>query len=235
MNSAHSIWLGIAFCLAGDQPSAPVAGVKANFAENWSAKDLRAIPYSTRVAAAVVTFIELYSYMHEKHDTPAKDMGEEQRTERAAHAVKLALDLQRAIIALAGTHRRRAYAHDLVYGMHQLYHLFGKPWNAATEGNEHAHGDMKKFFHDLVTHSKGSDCLACLKLFTVKQQVMRTVAPKRLWGGKYGAARAGAALKTVTKGKEVVVGMKAEGGNYKGEGKMLANARSLSTEFETNK
>ena len=43
-----------------------------------------------------------------------------------------ALTMQRAILALIGSHRRRTYAHDLVYGIHQLYRLFGKPWHAAT-------------------------------------------------------------------------------------------------------
>ena len=56
------------------------------------------------------------------------------------------------MLALIGTHRRRTYAHDLVYGLHQLYTLFGKPWNAATEGNEHAHQDMKRYFRDMATH-----------------------------------------------------------------------------------
>ena len=45
-----------------------------------------------------------------------------------------AIAFERAAIALVGEHRRRAYAHDLVYGMHKLYNLYGKPWNGSTEG-----------------------------------------------------------------------------------------------------
>ena len=48
--------------------------------------------------------------------------------------------MQRAMLALVGSHRRRTYAHDLVYGTYQQYILFGKPWNCATEGSEHAWG-----------------------------------------------------------------------------------------------
>ena len=51
--------------------------------------------------------------------------------------------MQRAVLALIGSHRRRTYAHDLVYGSYQQYMLFGKPWSCATEGSEHAHQDMK--------------------------------------------------------------------------------------------
>ena len=112
-----------------------------------------------------MSFIQLYSYMHEDHAVAASSMDEAARSARADTAVELAVELQRAILALCGTHRRRAYAHDLVYGMHALYALFAKPWNAATEGNEHAHKDMKKYFHDLVTLN-GCDCLAVLTSFS---------------------------------------------------------------------
>ena len=57
------------------------------------------------------------------------------------------------------------FLHDLVYGTYQQYMLFGKPWNCATEGNEHAHQDMKKFFKHLANHnpnSKHGDCYQVL-------------------------------------------------------------------------
>ena len=47
-----------------------------------------------------------------------------------------------------GDFKRRAYGHDLVYGMHKLYKLYGKPWNGSTEGAEHAHQKVKKYFMD---------------------------------------------------------------------------------------
>jgi len=98
------------------------------------------------------------------------------------------------MIALIGTHRRRTYSHDLVYGMHVLYKLFGRPWNAATEGNEHAHQDMKRFFLHLTCHSsKGeNDCLQTLRLLTVKQQTLRLWAHRVLPASEYAAMRANA-------------------------------------------
>ena len=205
----------------GDEVDEPL---NARFAQAHSAKDVRAVPYAQRVGCAILSFIHLYSYMHEGHAVAASSMDEAARSARADTAVELAVELQRAILALCGTHRRRAYAHDLVYGMHALYKLFAKPWNAATEGNEHAHQDMKKYFHDLVTHKCG-DCLAVLKLFVVKQHVMRTVAPSRLMGGEYGAQRANTALKRPA-GKDPH-GAKFNPKLYKGEGKMEATAGRL--------
>ncbi len=82
------------------------------------------------------------------------------RAARADVAVDLSLNMQKASAALLGTSRRRTYSHDLVYGLHPLYTLFGKPWNAATEGNEHAHQDMKNFFRHLSSHGGASRALA---------------------------------------------------------------------------
>ena len=200
------------------------APLRAHFSDQISGAGLQSIPYAQRVGCAVTSFIQLYSYMHEGHDKPAREMDSKERGERADTAVTLAVELQRAIIALCGTHRRRAYAHDLVYGMHELYRLFAKPWNAATEGNEHAHKDMKTYFHDLVTH-RGCDCLATLKLFTVKTHVMRTVAPTRLHGGEYGAQRANALQKRPA--DKAPHGAKYTEKKYKGEGKMLQTAARL--------
>ena len=131
-----------------------------------------------------MSFIHLYSYMHEGHAVAASSMDEAARSERADTAVELAVELQRAILALCGTHRRRAYAHDLVYGMHALYKLFAKPWNAATEGNEHAHQDMKNFFRHMVCH-RGHDALDVLKLLIVKSYVFESVAEERLAHSEY--------------------------------------------------
>ena len=101
------------------------------------------------------------------------------------------------MLALIGSHRRRTYAHDLVYGIHQLYMLFGKPWNAATEGSEHAHQDMKQFFHSMATHSpsgKHCDCYQVLRLTIVKREQLREHAASVLPHTKYAAMRANRVL-----------------------------------------
>ena len=138
--------------------------------------DLR---YSQRVGAAFVAFIQFYAYLKKDHATPAEKLDDQMREERADAAVALALTMQRAMLALIGTSRRRTYAHDLVYGTYQQYMLFGKPWNCATEGNEHAHQDMKKFFKHLANHnpnSKHGDCYQVLRLMVIKTVFLRTKA-----------------------------------------------------------
>lgn len=157
----------------------------------------RELTYTQLVGVAIGGFIALYTYMHEAHDVKASDVPPAQREEKADHAVKLALEMQRGMMALIGTHRRRTYAHDLVYGMHQLYKLFAKPWNAATEGSEHGHQKMKKFFHHLCCHNgKGEhgSCYEVLRLEHVEQQLLREYAWEILPHSEYAAQRSGKVL-----------------------------------------
>ena len=91
------------------------------------------LTYGQRVGAAFVAFIQFYAYLKKDHATPAENLSESLRQERADTAIELSLTMQRAMLALIGTSRRRTYAHDLVYGLYQQYMLFGKPWNCATE------------------------------------------------------------------------------------------------------
>ena len=108
----------------------------------------------------MTSFIDLYEYLHRNHDEKASlyprstEEGRAERARRADEAVKLAIAFERAAIALVGQHRRRAYAHDLVYGLHKLYELYGKPWNGATEGAEHAHQVVKTYFLKMSCHSE---------------------------------------------------------------------------------
>ena len=135
------------------------------------------LKYSQRVGVAWVAYIDLYDYLKSGHDIPASQLTPDERRARGDVAIEHALNLQRAMLGLIGTHRRRTYAHDLVYGMHQLYMLFGKPWNAATEGNEHAHQDMKKFFHGMACHNPkhpNSDCYQVLRMMVIKKQLLST-------------------------------------------------------------
>ena len=155
-----------------------------------------ALTYSQRVGAAFVAFIQFYAYLKKDHEVPACKLDAAMREERADQAIELALTMQRAMLALIGTTRRRTYAHDLVYGTYKQYMLFAKPWNCATEGNEHAHQDMKKFFKELATHnpySKHGDCFQVLRLTVIKQQFLRTKA-HLLPASNYAAMRANSVL-----------------------------------------
>ena len=185
------------------------------------------LSYSQRVGIAFVTFIQFYMYLHADHDVPASKLDATARSERGDTAVELAVAMQRGMLALIGSHRRRTYAHDFVYGTHQLYMLFGKPWNAATEGNEHAHQDMKAFFHKLACHSsKGhSDCYAVLRLLVVKRQSLIDHWDL-LPNSNYAAMRANRTLPPTATGQ----GSKTCGAKrYKNDDRMLSVAHSIQT------
>ena len=192
------------------------------------AGDLLNLTYAQRAAAAVCAYISLYTYMHENASVKASGVDLDERTRRGGEAARRAVELQRAIVALVGTHRRRAYAHDLVYGMHQLYTLFAKPWNASTEGNEHAHQDMKNFFRHMVCH-RGHDALDVLKLLIVKSYVFESVAEERLAHSEYCAMRVNSLLKR--SGDAEAAGSKLNPKHYKGEEKMQALGKSLQEQF----
>ena len=161
-----------------------------------AAPEVPQLSYAQRVGAAFVAFIQFYAYLKKDHITPAKDLDANMRKERADVAIALALTMQRAMLALLGTSRRRTYAHDLYYGTYQQYMLFGKPWNCATEGNEHAHQDMKKFFHDMANHNPKAphgDCFQVLRMMVIKTVFLRTKA-HLLPASNYAAMRANTVL-----------------------------------------
>jgi len=103
--------------------------------------------YAQRTGAAWLAFTTLYEYMYEGHDVQLKDLLQAERERKGEYAAELALDMERAMLALIGSYRRRTYAHDLVYGIYDLYtSRSGSPGPLLTEGNEHLHQDMKQYF-----------------------------------------------------------------------------------------
>ena len=151
-----------------------------------------AVTYTQRVAAAFCCVLVFYDFIHSGHTRKASDVDPAERFQMAETAVAYAVDMQRAMLALIGTHRRRTYSHDFVYGLHMLYRLFSKPWNAATEGNEHAHQDMKFFFAHLTCHSSKQSCdtMQVLRLLTVAQHMKQKWAHTVLPNTKYACMRA---------------------------------------------
>lgn len=94
-----------------------------------AARNASQLSYSQRVDAAFVSFIAFYSKLHAGHELKASELSPEMRKERAEEAVELSIEMQRAFLALIGTtHRRRTHAHDFVYGLHQLFMVWAKPW-----------------------------------------------------------------------------------------------------------
>ena len=95
------------------------------------------------------TVMELYDYMHADHGKKASDIKDAERQSKGDEAVRLAIEMQRAILALIGSHKRRTYAHHIVYGIRKLHVELGRPWAAATESSEHLHQDIKKSFRHM--------------------------------------------------------------------------------------
>ena len=233
-------WHNGLLLLAGEDPkdaeeTANGAAETANGAAEPAADAPEAGPdlsYAQRVGAAFITFANLYSFMHADNGTHVKDIDRKARGDQAA---QLAIDMQRAMLALIGSHRRRTYAHDLVYGITQLYDLFGRPWNAATEGNEHAHQDMKNYFHNLACHSskKGkSDCYQVLRLMVIKQQLLEKYS-HLLPHSQYAAMRANRVLAQQAKTKEGAARTGPKGVKvYKDDTRMHDTAQAMAKELE---
>ena len=124
----------------------------------------------------VLTFMTHYGFthMHNALDTDKLDPATRKRlAEQAAH---LGVACTRAKVACIGTGKRSTYSHDIVYGPPMLYMVLGKPYLAATEGNEHAHQEVKKWFKKMTCHSDKSTCdmlqylnLSCIKHLLVEQ------------------------------------------------------------------
>ena len=172
-------------------------------------------------------FINLFEYLHDGHDVKASSLDKSARAAKADHACALAIEMERAILSLIGTHRRRTYSHDLVYAMHQLYSLFGKPWNAATEGSEHAHQSIKKFFAHMCCHSSSeSDSLQILRHTLINSHMLHKHAQRFLPASEYVAMRANQHFRSAAKPRKkratrpcrthaLVKGEKGREGHYK--------------------
>lgn len=176
------------------QREASFDGEPAGGAAAAAAQAATRLTYRQRVAAAFISFLCFYDHIHRGHTKKASALDDQERSALADTAVCLAVELQRAVLCLIGTHRRRTYAHDLVYGLHRLYKLFSKPWNAACEGSEHAHQEIKAFYANMVCHSDKrvghSDAYEILRLRIVKSQILADFGGDILPHSAYAAARA---------------------------------------------
>lgn len=163
--------------------------------------------YLQRVSSMYYALACHWDFSHPHGVIDCKLLSAEDREARATLAAELGVELQRAMVLCMGTEKRRTYAHDLVYGPAKLYMLLGNPYLGATEGNEHAHQEMKKFFHQMCSHSSKSkcDCLQFMNLHKLKRIAVEelsddipwTIYSEMLTGKATGqkSARAGKAIK----------------------------------------
>ena len=135
------------------------------------------VTYATRVSVMFHALLELWTFTHQ-HQLDTSLIVGDLRHKRAWVAGKLGRAVEEAMLECMGTKRRRTYGHDTVYGIPHLYMLLGKPYLGATEGNEHAHQDMKKYFKKMSSHSSRRlpDVQQTQKLMLQKQQVCTAMA-----------------------------------------------------------
>lgn len=154
---------GAATAAGSPQPMTPVAG---------KGPGVQARPtYLDRVCVMFYALAEHWEFTHPHDHMDTKALFPAARAELGLQAAKLGQDVERAMLSCIGTTKQRTYAHDIVYGAHKLYVLLGKPYLGATEGNEHAHQEMKTYFKTMCSHSDPNrcDCLQFLDLHTLKR------------------------------------------------------------------
>ena len=100
-------------------------------------------------------------------------MYKDERKQLAREAYDLGCDVVRAVVAVMGADERQTYLHDIVYGLAKLIIILGKPYLGATEGNEHAHQEIKKDFHTMCCHSnkKFGSMMQTLRLHHLRRKV----------------------------------------------------------------
>lgn len=61
--------------------------------------------------------------------------------------------------------------HDIAYGLQKLFLILGKPYLGGTEGNESAHQELKKDFHQMCCHSnkRAGDMLQLMRLHHLRK------------------------------------------------------------------
>ena len=104
-------------------------------------------------------FLALSAHYQMKHDMNKRRSSSILRTEREAlarTAFDVGCDVVQAVVDVCGTEERWTYLDDIAYGLQKLYLILGKPYLGATEGNEHAHVEMKKDFSMMCSHSNKS-------------------------------------------------------------------------------
>ena len=132
-----------------------------------------------RVAYMFLALCEHWTFTHQ-NQLASSNLNAEYRRQRGLVAAKLGVEVQRAMLNCIGTKTERTYGHDMVYGLPKLYKLVGKPYLGATEGNESAHQEVKKFF------KIGGAAASPLMTMTLRQGDEKEKGELTERGGAYG-------------------------------------------------
>ena len=190
-----------------ESPASAAEDEEANaaYTQGWSVSESlgdKLDTYEQRVVWMFLTQMEHWQFTH-MHEKNSSEIDADMRKERAMQCARLGLEVERAMLTCVGTKRRRTYGHDAVYGTAGLYRLLGKPYLGATEGNEHAHCEMKMFFKRCCSKNSKTRC-ACLQvldLLSVKRLLVHENGDELPWN-RYTAMRTGLDRKSGCKQKE---------------------------------
>ena len=111
------------------------------------------VTYKAKVLSMFLAMSAHWKFTHSVNPRDASGIDKAERVELAKQAYSFGCDVVQAVVAVCGDEARQTYLHDMVYGLQKLFLILGKPYLGATEGNEHAHQEMKKDFHTMCCHS----------------------------------------------------------------------------------
>ena len=109
--------------------------------------------YRDKVATMFLSLSAHWLFTHSVNDRDAQEILQPEREKLARKAYDFGCDVVQAVCAVCGDEARQTYLHDIVYGLQKLFLILGKPYLGATEGNEAAHQEMKKDYHQMCCHS----------------------------------------------------------------------------------
>ena len=127
--------------------------------------------YKEKVVAMFLSLSAHWLFTHSINDRDAKEILRPEREKLARKAYDFGCDVVQAVCAVCGDEQRQTYLHDIAYGLQKLFPILGKPYLGGTEGNESAHQELKKDFHQMCCHSnkRAGDMLQLMRLHHLRK------------------------------------------------------------------
>ena len=127
--------------------------------------------YKEKVVAMFLSLSAHWLFTHSINDRDAKEILRPEREKLARKAYDFGCDVVQAVCAVCGDEQRQTYLHDIAYGLQKLFLILGKPYLGGTEGNESAHQELKKDFHQMCCHSnkRAGDMLQLMRLHHLRK------------------------------------------------------------------
>ena len=134
--------------------------------------------YKEKVVTMFLSLSTHWLFAHSVNIRDASTILRPEREQLARKAYDLGCDVVQAVCAVCGDEQRQTYLHDIAYGLQKLFLILGKPYLAATEGNESAHQEMKRDFHQMCSHSnqRAGSMLQLMRLHRLRKVAFKKFA-----------------------------------------------------------